>query len=82
MPKTLLAKLVWQASILGASAIGGIAIHRGESINAIWFVAAAICTSGCVSLQCMDCAKVLVRDETRATPAEIQQRPRFVPTNK
>ena len=45
MPKTVLSKLMWLAiAIGGASAIGGIALHRGESINAIWFVAAAICT--------------------------------------
>ncbi len=30
MPKTILARLVWLGiAILGASAIGGIAIHRG-----------------------------------------------------
>ena len=45
MPKTILSKLLWLAiAVTGASAIGGIAIHRGESINAIWFVAAAVCT--------------------------------------
>jgi len=34
MPKSVLAKLLWLGiAILGASAIGGIAIHRGESIK-------------------------------------------------
>ena len=31
-------------AVAGASAIGGIALHRGESINAMWFVVAAVCT--------------------------------------
>ena len=86
MPKTLLAKLIWLGiAILGASAIGGIAIHRGESINAIWFVAAAICTY-LVAYRFYSawiCAKVLVLDETRATPAERFNNGRdFVPTNR
>ena len=86
MPKTVLSKLMWAAiAIIGASAIGGIAIHRGESINAIWFVAAAICTY-LVAYRFYSawiCAKVLVLDETRATPAERFNNGRdFVPTNK
>ncbi len=86
MPKTALSKLMWLAiAIGGASAIGGIAIHRGESINAIWFVAAAICTY-LVAYRVYSawiCAKVLVLDETRATPAERVNNGRdFMPTNK
>ena len=86
MPKTFLAKFIWLGiAILGASAIGGIAIHRGESINAIWFVAAAICTY-LVAYRFYSawiCAKVLVLDETRATPAERFNNGRdFVPTNR
>ena len=86
MPKTVLAKLVWLGiAVLGASAIGGIAIHRGESINAIWFVVAAACTY-LVAFRFYSawiCAKVLVLDETRATPAERFNNGRdFVPTNR
>ena len=86
MPKTILAKLVWLGiAILGASAIGGIAIHRGESINAIWFIVAAACTY-LVAFRFYSawiCAKVLVLDETRATPAERFNNGRdFVPTNR
>ena len=86
MPKTILAKLVWAGiAILGASTIGGIAIHRGESINAIWFVVAAACTY-LVAYRFYSawiCAKVLVLDETRATPAERFNNGRdFIPTNK
>jgi len=86
MPKTVLAKLVWAGiAIFGASAIGAIAIHRGESINAIWFVFAAACTY-LVAYRFYSawiCAKVLVLDETRATPAERFNNGRdFIPTNK
>ena len=36
--------LVWSAvSLLGALALGTIALHRGEEINAMWLVVAAIC---------------------------------------
>jgi carbon starvation protein len=86
MPKTFLAKLTWAGiALLGASAIGGIALHRGESINAIWFVFAAICTY-LIAFRFYSawiCAKVLVLDETRATPAERFNNGRdFIPTNK
>ena len=36
--------LGWLAvAILGAFALGTIALHRGETINAVWFVVAAVC---------------------------------------
>ncbi|MGH8631106.1 MAG: carbon starvation CstA family protein, partial [Burkholderiales bacterium] len=86
MPKSVLSNLVWLGiAVLGASAIGGIAIHRGESINAIWFIAAAVCTY-LVAFRFYSawiCARVLVLDETRATPAERFNNGRdFVPTNR
>ena len=86
MPKTLLSKFIWLGiSVIGASAIGGIAITRGESINAIWFVVAAVCTY-LVAFRFYSawiCAKVLTLDETRATPAERLSNGRdFIPTNK
>ncbi len=86
MPTTILSKLMWLAiAITGASAIGGIALHRGETINAIWFVVAAIGTY-LVAYRFYSawiCAKVLVLDETRATPAERFNNGRdFIPTNK
>ena len=86
MPKKVLSSFMWLAiAIGGASAIGGIAIHRGESINAIWFVAAAICTYlvGYRFYSAWICARVLTLDETRATPAERFNNGRdFVPTNR
>jgi len=86
MPKKVLSTLVWLAiAIGGASAIGGIAIHRGETINAIWFVVAAVCTYlvGYRFYGAWICARVLTLDETRATPAERFNNGRdFIPTNR
>ena len=37
-------KLLWiLVALTGAFAVGGIALHRGETINAMWIVVAAIC---------------------------------------
>ena len=63
----------------------GIALNRGESINAAWIVVAAACVyllayrfySGWIA------ARVLALDATRATPAESLENGRdFVPTNR
>ncbi|KJU25321.1 carbon starvation protein A [Salmonella enterica subsp. enterica serovar Heidelberg str. 83-1068] len=36
--------LVWTAlSVLGAFALGYIALNRGEQINALWIVVASVC---------------------------------------
>ena len=86
MPKSILSKLVWLAiAVIGAAAIGGIALHRGETINAWWFIAAAICTYliGYRFYSAWICTKVLVLDVSRATPAERFNNGRdFIPTNK
>lgn len=78
--------LIWIAvALLGASAVGGIALNRGESINAMWFITAAACVYaiGYRFYAAWITAKVLVIDETRATPAERLDNGRdFVPTNK
>ena len=86
MPKTLPALIVWLLiAVLGASAVGGIALHRGEAINATWFIVAALCVYaiGYRFYSAWIAAKVLVLDETRATPAEcINDGRDFVPTNR
>ena len=70
---------------LGAVALATIALHRGEPINATWFVLAAVC---CYLVayrvySAFIAAKVLTLDNTRATPAERRDDGRdFVPTNK
>ena len=77
---------VWTLiALLGALALGTIALHRGEQINALWLVAAAVCTYavGYRFYSKFIAAKVLVLDSRRATPAERLENGRdFVPTNK
>ena len=82
----LLKNAIWLLiALLGASAVGGIALNRGENINALWFIAAALCiyAIGYRFYATWIAAKVLSVDETRATPAERLDNGRdFVPTNK
>jgi carbon starvation protein len=77
---------IWIAvGALGALALGTIALHRGEQINALWLVTAAICTYalGYRFYSKFIAAKVLALDPQRATPAERLENGRdFVPTNK
>lgn len=78
--------IIWLAvALLGAAAISGIALNRGESINALWFITAAFCVYAIAYrfYAAWIAATVLVIDETRATPAERLDNGRdFVPTNK
>ncbi len=72
-------------SLLGAAAVAKIAVQRGESLSAIWFVLAAVCVY-LVAYRLYSAfvaAKLLALDDTRATPAERHDDGRdFVPTNK
>ncbi|HTB93264.1 MAG TPA: carbon starvation CstA family protein [Candidatus Sulfotelmatobacter sp.] len=84
--KRLLLILIWTAvAALGAVALATIAFHRGEPINATWFVLAAAC-SYLVAYRLYSAfiaAKLLALDNTRATPSERLDDGRdFVPTNK
>ena len=85
-PANISAILLWiVVALIGASAVGGIAIHRGESINALWFITAAICVYAIAYrfYSAWIASKVLVLDETRATPAERFDNGRdFIPTNR
>src|SRR5258705_10206484 len=78
--------LVWVAvSLVGAFALASIALNRGESINAMWFVLAAACTYalGYRFYSKFLAARVLALNSMRATPAERLENGRdFVPTNK
>ena len=78
--------VLWAAvALLGAFAVAGIALNRGESINALWLITAAVCIYAIAYrfYAAWIAAKVLVIDETRATPAERLDNGRdFVPTNK
>src|SRR3989440_183027 len=78
--------LIWGAVFLaGLLAVATIALHRGEQINAMWLVTAAVC---CYALgyrfySKFVAARVLALDSLRATPAERLENGRdFVPTNK
>lgn len=72
-------------ALIGAVSLAQVAVFRGETVNAAWLLAAAVCTyllayrfySAWVA------AKVLCVDPTRATPAERLDNGRdFVPTHR
>lgn len=70
---------------LGAGAIGGIALNRGEQVDAMWFIVAAVCVYaiGYRFYSAFIAANVMMLDATRATPAERHNDGRdFVPTNR
>ena len=79
-------KLAWAAlALLGAFCLGTVALRRGEPINALWIVAAAVSiylvAYRYYGLFIAD--KVLGLDPTRATPAVLRNDGLdFVPTNK
>ena len=78
--------LTWVVvSLLCGLAVAVIALHRGESINAMWLVVAALCSYalGYRFYSKFLAARVLAWDALRATPAERLDNGRdFVPTNK
>ncbi len=72
-------------ALLGAAAVGGIALNRGETINALWFITAALCIYAIAYrfYAAWIAATVLGVDETRATPAERLSNGRdFIPTHR
>src|SRR6476661_9612374 len=82
----LTSRLGWAAlSLLGAGALAYVALNRGESINAVWVVAAAVCVYLIAyrfySLYIAD--KVMGLDAKRQTPAyKFNDGLDFVPTNR
>jgi carbon starvation protein len=79
-------KVFWGlVALIGAFAVGGIALHRGESINAMWIVVAAVCVYalGYRFYSAWVAARVLTVDSLRATPAVRLNNGRdFVPTHR
>lgn len=72
-------------AVAGAYALAGLALNRGEHINALWLLVAAGCVYalGYRFYSAWIAASVLMLDETRATPAERLQNGRdFIPTHK
>ena len=83
-PLSVTSGLIWlSVALIGASALAGIALNRGEPINSVWFVTAAACVYalGYRFYSAFLATRVLMLDETRATPAERFNDGRdFVPT--
>ncbi len=72
-------------AVVGAAALGGIALNRGEGVNAVWFVTAAVCVYALAYrfYAAWIAASVLTIDSTRATPAErLENGHDFIPTNR
>ncbi len=84
--KRILGIVIWiLIGVSGAGALGAIALVRGEKLNAMWFVVAAVCCY-LVAFRLYSAfiaARLLALDDTRATPSERKDDGRdFVPTNK
>lgn len=79
-------KIVWiLISLIGAFAFSLIAMQREESINAIWFITAAVCIYMVAYrfYSAWIATKVFVLDEFEKTPAvKLNNSRDFVPTNK
>ena len=78
--------LVWGVvALLGAVAFGALALGRGESVNAVWLVTAALCTYF-IAFRFYSkfiAEKVLRVDDSRPTPAvRHNDGLDYVPTNK
>ncbi|MDO5692972.1 MAG: pyruvate/proton symporter CstA [Pseudomonadota bacterium] len=82
----VLTQLGWAAvAVLGAAVLAYIALVRGESINALWVVVAAVCVYliGYRFYSKFIAEKVLALDATRMTPAwRHNDGLDYVPTNK
>ncbi|MFT3762098.1 MAG: carbon starvation CstA family protein [Pseudoxanthomonas sp.] len=79
-------KIAWAAlALLGAFCLGTLALRRGESVNALWIVVAAV-SIYLVAYRYYGlfiANKVMQLDPTRATPAVLRNDGLdFVPTNK
>jgi carbon starvation protein len=79
-------KSLWiLVALSGAFAVGGIALHRGETINAMWLVVAAVCVYaiGYRFYSAWVMARVLSADAGRATPAlRLNNGRDFMPTHR
>ncbi|MGE7602746.1 carbon starvation CstA family protein [Peribacillus sp. NPDC097675] len=84
--KALKSVILWGIiSALGAVSFGIVALNRGESINAMWIVTAALCVYS-VAYRFYSkfiAQKVFELDDKRKTPAELNNDGKdYVPTNK
>jgi carbon starvation protein len=85
-PHRALSILAWTAvALLGAVALGWLALSRGEPVSAAWLLVAALCTYaiGYRFYSAFIAAKIFALDDARPTPAERLSDGRdYVPTNK
>ena len=84
--KRLSSQLGWAAlSVLGAGSLAYVALRRGETINAVWIVAAAVCVY-LIAYRFYShfiASRVLQLDPNRQTPAyKFNDGLDYVPTNK
>lgn len=83
---TLASKLMWLVvAVVGAFALGTLALHRGESINAVWLVIAAVCVYSIAYryYSLFIAKKVFELNPRRVTPAHrLKDGLDYVPTNK
>jgi carbon starvation protein len=90
MPPTLRSKtsaaLVWGGiAVLGAASLGVVALDRGEQVNALWLVTAALCTYALAYryYSLFLARRVVALDADRQTPAYRRNDGLdYVPTNK
>lgn len=84
--KTIAGHIAWGAvSIVAAVCLGAVATSRGEAINSLWLVLAAVCTYavGFRFYGKFIAARILTLNDQRATPAErLRDGHDFEPTNK
>jgi carbon starvation protein CstA len=85
-PSSVAGKLLWAVvALAGASCLGVVALRRGEPINAIWLVTAAVAVF-LVAYRTYSrfiATRVLQLDPSRATPAVLQNDGLdYVPTNR
>ncbi|MGI8966766.1 MAG: carbon starvation CstA family protein, partial [Limisphaerales bacterium] len=84
--RKIAAKIIWLLiAIFGAGAYAVLTFHRGESLNSIYILVAALCTYaiGYRFYSKWIAAKVLMLDDRRATPCEVHDDGKdFCKTNK
>lgn len=84
--KRILGHVLWAIiSLIAALCLAAIATNRGEPINSMWIVLAAVCTYaiGFRFYAKFIAAKVMILDNRRATPAErLRDGHDYEPTNK
>ncbi len=84
--KKFFSVLLWLAvAVIGAGAYATLALHRGEHLNSVFILTAALCTYaiGYRFYSKWIAAKVLMLDDRRATPCEVHDDGKdFVKTNK